>query len=232
MSELEIKDVQQDNDNIDNNISAQVTSKLQEYCDIVTNYQSMVVGSSKELSIQIKEAYTVAADIDTKIQVVIIQLTSEINELRSEILFLRSIAKNIPEDIKAEVQAIIPKFSSEIQQIYQDKLRAVDNKIEENDASLIGIAIKATTSIEKLQEVSCNSLEALIIRSKKLDSNYFKQMVINIAIVAIVSTVVAISASYFIVRQFPTKVYVDNASNVTIDKSNVNILKKVEKGTK
>lgn len=195
----------------------------------VTNYSGMIIASSKELAIQIKDTRAVIGNIDVKVQLVIEQLTAEINELRSEILLFRSIAKNIPESIENELKTIIPKISSEVQQLYQSELIEINKRIEDSNANLISIVNQASLSIEQLDKKSRSSLNSLINESKKLDYTYFKRLSLNMGIAIIISVIAGATASYFMVKRFPTRVNVNDANNITIDRSNVNILKKTDK---
>lgn len=217
--------------------NSQVTEKLPENgVDSIlkqfTRYQGILIGSSKELALQIKDANEAAGKIDTKVQGVVEQLTGRINELHSEVLLLRSIVKNIPESIAKEVSSIVPKVSSEIQRIYQNELKIVDEKLEEHNTNLIGVANKATTSIERLKVISDNSLDSLMAKSKKIGGNYFRKLGVNILVASLMSAIVGATASYFMVKRFPTRVFVDQPNSVTIDKSSVQILKKEDKNKK
>ncbi|XVN42867.1 MAG: hypothetical protein RCG15_00700 [Candidatus Rickettsia vulgarisii] len=103
-------------------------------------------------------------------------------------------------NITKEVEEIAPKISNEIQQTYQKELQAIDNKIEEHNATLINMTNKATTSIEQLKEISSKSLDSLITKSQKIDRGYFKQLGLTIAVTAMISAIVGASASYFMVQ--------------------------------
>lgn len=188
--------------------------------------QATLVGLAKNHDAGIKEISEGRKVLDEGIQRSSSVLETQVENLNKEILFLRAVSNKIQEYVKEEIDRLTPKLSQEVEKIYQERLQDVNNNIEKNKESLIEICNNSISAIERLKETSGNSIDLLVSKSKKIDSNYFKQLGLNIVMASLVSAMVGATASYFMVQRFPTKVVIDKNNNIIIDKNSARIFKR------
>lgn len=146
-------------------------------------------------------------------------------ELHKEVVILRDVSKRMKEFVREEIQLILPALTQNIDNIYKDKLKALDHNIITNSAKLDEITMKTTGAMEQYTNNHAQSIEQIIYKSKKLGNSYLRQFGITIGVTTVITIIVSVLSSYFIVQRIPTRVVMNADKDINISNSEVKILK-------
>lgn len=185
-----------------------------------TKYHEIISCSTKELSILVQEFDALAKDTDKTLKEAVQGLKTQIQDLHTEVFVLRK----LPEKIQESLKNIVPAIAKEIDNIHKDILNNFNENIRTCNDNLYKLSDNSIKQIEKTAVTAESTMDRLILKSKELSGNHLKKTFINIMIIVIISTLISLASSYFMIQKVPTKVIINEASgDVHIEKSDVGI---------
>ena len=176
-----------------------------------------IIGSSKELVHLVRDMDKLAKDIERFNN----QGSKATQDLHGEMLILRK----LPDKIRDNIQEIVPKVGKEIQAIHTDLLTAFNDNIQICHDNLKLLSDEAQKFITKQKELANAAMEQLVEKSTRISKLCIQKTWITMLVVIIVSTIVSVAGCYFTLASLPSPydVTIDEAKNIYIDKSPVNI---------
>ena len=134
------------------------------------------------------------------------------------------VLRKLPDKVKESLRSIVPDIAKEIDNIHKDILNNFNENIRTCNDNLYKLSDNSIKQIEKTAVTAESSMDRLILKSKELSGNRLKKTFINMATIVVISTLISLASSYFMIQKLPTKVIINEASgDVHIEKSDVGI---------
>lgn len=198
---------------------------LQQVEKQISLFKDTIIASTAELKAQLDETTRKVDDSAKIIKDCSTESEKITGALHKEVVILRDVSKRMQEFVREEIQLILPALTQNIDNIYQDKLKALDHNIITNSAKLDEITMKATGAMEQYTNKHSQSIDQIIYKSKQIGNSYLRQLGITIGVTTIITIIVSVLSSYFMVQRIPTRVVMNADKDINISNSEVKILK-------
>lgn len=194
-----------------------VVSPEQINLEKLTKCNDAIIGGAKELRLLVEDMNKLANDVE-----LLTQLHKQATQdLHGEILILRK----LPEKLRDNIKEIVPGIGREIQIVHTDLLTTFNDNIKICHDNLNLLSDEAQKFITKQQDLANAAMEQLVEKSTRISKLCIQKTWITMLVVTVVSTIVSAAGCYFTLASMPSPydVTIDEAKNIYIDKSPVNI---------
>ncbi len=194
-----------------------VVSPEQINLEKLTQCNDAIIGGTKELILLVEDMNKLANNIERFNN----QGSKATQDLHGEILILRK----LPDKIRDNIKEIVPEIGKEIQAIHTDLLTAFNDNIQICHDNLKLLSDEAQKFISKQSDQTKAAMDQLLEKSNRLSKLCIKKTWITMLVVTIISIIVSVAGCYFTLASLPSPydVTIDEAKNIYIDKSPVNI---------